>query len=156
MNWYIKSPWEDFNPYCQSYCIPYNNISLALCWITNKQYRPSFHTLPFRVINLSGINNPFTLTWGTMITCQNKFTDRKRAKKINWSYPKNIYLLIKTDACHKEISAFDPPFVQWNSPKTTLWLLHISVKGHGLLGGKQNTEQSHVYCSNYSLFPYDK
>lgn len=55
------------------------------------------------------------------------------------------------------ISAFDPPLAQSNSPNKRLYgFKYVSVKGHGLLSGKQNTVQSHVYCSSYSLFPYDK
>lgn len=160
----LKAPWEHFDSYYQSRCIPLQQYPLGLV-IDNKQTPQtivSYAPIQSHKSN-SGLNNPSANTQGTMIRCQNKFTDRKKTKNQLQLSRRNIYLLISCSyGKHKcvtktVISAFDPPLAQSNSPNKRLYGFKcVSVKGHGLLSGKQNTVQSHVYCSSYSLFPYDK
>lgn len=161
----LKVPWGHFDACYQSRCIPLQQYSLGLL-IDNKQILQTI--LSYSQIQShkseAGINNPSTKThqeqWSDVKT--NSQTERRQKKKLTAAFQKKYLSVDKlhlqqTQMVKDTISAFDPPLAQSNSPnKKALWLLQISVKGHGLLSGKQNTVQSHVYCSSYSLFPYDK
>lgn len=91
----LEVPWEHFDAYYQSTCIPLQQYSPGLL-IDNKQ--TSQAVFSYSAIQshkaIAGINSFSTNRRGTMIKCQNKFSDSKKTKKKSTAVIQKKYLSV--------------------------------------------------------------